>query len=322
MFAVIAATFIAVFLLVVTGFFLFRTANESPAAELKRRLRRMAGDASRVAGMPDDLRSELQRETPELERLVNGIPGYRMTADLLDRAGLSQSPERFFAALLALSLLCGLAAFVFTRQALLALLLTVLVHLIAYLYLQNLCARRLDRFTEQLPEALTMLSRSLRAGHSLTSSLELVGTEMSDPLGGLFKAAYEQQKYGLRLGEALGNMLLRMESLDLRFFVMIVAINSEIGGNLSEILDKLATTIRERLKLRRQVRVLTAQGRLSGYILAALPIVTFLLLQYVLLPGYEDVFINDVKGRQMLGLAIVAQIAGYLIIRRVVNIRI
>lgn len=167
-----------------------------------------------------------------------------------------------------------------------------------------------------------MLSRSLRAGHSLTSSLELVGTEMSDPLGGLFKAAYEQQKYGLRLGEALGNMLLRMESLDLRFFVMIVAINSEIGGNLSEILDKLATTIRERLKLRRQVRVLTAQGRLSGYILAALPIVTFLLLQYVLLPGYEDVFINDVKGRQMLGLAIVAQIAGYLIIRRVVNIRI
>jgi tight adherence protein B len=190
-----------------------------------------------------------------------------------------------------------------------------------FVYLDVLKRRRIDKFTEQLPDVLTMIGRSLRAGHSLNSAIELAGKEMPEPAGGLFKTAFEQQKLGLPAADTLANMTLRMESLDLRFFVVVVSINSEVGGNLAEILDKLADTIRERLKIRRQVRVYTAQGRMSGYLLAALPIVTFIVLNF-LLPGYEDVLIKEKGGQKVLMVAALMQITGFFIIRKIINIRI
>jgi tight adherence protein B len=181
--------------------------------------------------------------------------------------------------------------------------------------------RRYERFTEQLPDVLTMIARSIRAGHALSSSLELVGNESADPSGGLFKTAFEQQKLGLPVADTLMNMTERIDSLDLRFFVMVITINSEVGGNLAETLDKLAETIRERLKIRRQVKVYTAQGRLSGYLLAILPIVSFLLINF-LIPGYEDVLTKEKPGQYILALAALMQLTGFLVIRKIVKIRI
>lgn len=321
MFKAVALSFIAVFVLVMTIYLWVATVRESPAAQLKRRLRRMARDPKHNA-MPDDLRTEILKDTPPMEALVNRIPLLRHLDKFLDQCGLKMQPGRFLL-YMALSFFGSfIAAYLFRGSLLFAAFVGVAVFTIAVIYVLNLRKRRYDLFTEQLPDTLTMLSRSLRAGHALTSAIELVGNEVQEPLGGLFKTAYEQQKMGLRMTEALNGMLQRMDSLDLRFFITVIAIHAETGGNLSEILDKLAETIRERIKVRRQVRVYTAQGRISGYVLASLPIVAFFGIQYILMPGYEDIFLTERKGQLILAYAIISQFIGYLVIRRIINIRI
>jgi tight adherence protein B len=166
-----------------------------------------------------------------------------------------------------------------------------------------------------------MVARSLRAGHSFTSAIQLIGQEIPDPVGELFKTAYEQQLLGLRITETLQNLNERIESLDLRFFTTAVAINNDVGGNLSDILENLAETIRERLKIRRQVKVYTAQGRMSGYVLGALPIVTFIIFN-ILNPKYESVLYKETMGRYVLAFAVFMQLIGFLVIRQIIKIRI
>ncbi len=189
------------------------------------------------------------------------------------------------------------------------------------LYMEYKKRQREDKFTELFPDALRNDSRSLRSGHSFTSAIELVGTEVSDPVGNLFKTAYDQQLLGLRINDTLNNLNNRIDSLDLRFFTTAVEINSEVGGNFAEILDKLAATIRERIVIRRQLRVHTAQGRLTGYILAAMPIIAFFLLNFMM-PGYQKVLWENDKGQTILIVAAILQIIGFFVIRRIINIRI
>nr|WP_284694659.1 type II secretion system F family protein [Geomonas sp. Red32] len=166
-----------------------------------------------------------------------------------------------------------------------------------------------------------MIARSLRAGHSFTTAIQLVGQEVASPAGDLFKLAYDQQQLGLRLADALAELNGRIDSLDLRFFTTVVAINTEIGGNLSEVLDKLALTIRERLRIRRQVRVFTAQGRMSGYVLGALPVVSFLIISFVY-PDYERALFREPTGIYIVVFAAVLQLFGLMVIRRIIRIQI
>ncbi len=313
--------FFAVFVAVMAVFFWLTAVRESPAAELKRRLRRMSLD-SRFDGIPADLRAELLKEATPLETIVSRIPFMKQLDVYLDQCGFRMQPLAFLAVGGGLVLTGFLLSYLFRHSLLFAAFVAACVLVGICVYVSSARKRRYNAFTEQLPEALTMIARSLRAGHSLTSAVELVASETPEPLGGLFRAAYEQQKLGLRITDALGGMLRRMESLDLRFFVTVITIHAETGGNLSEILDKLAATIRERIKLRRQVQVYTAQGRMSGYILVALPIFAFFMLHYVMLPGYEDVFIKETKGHIVIAYAVISQIIGFLFIRRIINIRI
>jgi tight adherence protein B len=192
---------------------------------------------------------------------------------------------------------------------------------IPFIFLRVQRTKRLNRFTEQFASALDMLARSLKAGHSLASAVQMVGGEMSEPVAGLFRAVYEEQAYGLSLKDALAHMIERMDTTDLRFFVTAVSIYREVGGNLSEILERLATTIRERIKIRRQVRVYTAQARLSGYILAALPIFTALFF-YFMAPDYIEELILAKIGRYFIAAAVILQIVGFFIIRKIIDIRI
>ena len=321
MFKVVALSFIAVFILVMAAYLWFSTVRESTAAQLKRRLRRMARE-TKFDAMPDDLRAEILKDTPPLELFFSRVPLLSNLDKFLDQCGLKIQPARFLI-LMVLSFICSFtAAYLFKGSLLFATFVGLCVFTIVCIYVLNLRKRRFDLFTDQLPDALTMIARSLRAGHALSSAIELVGNEIPEPLGGLFKTAFEQQKMGLRMTEALNGILQRMDSLDLRFFLTVITINAETGGNLSEILDKLAHTIRERIKLRRQVQVYTAQGRLSGYILTLLPIVAFFALHYIFLPGYETFFLTERKGQLILAYAIISQFVGYLIIRRIINIRI
>ena len=313
-------TFIAVFLVISSIFFAFSTVKDSPTFALKMRLRRLASDKSALF-LPEDIRNDILKEIPPFEKLLNKIQIFRTLDRKLDHAGLKIQPYSFILYSATLSVVPSIAIYLFFHKTLLAVLVFVAIILSTAIALHLLIVRREEQLTEQLPDVLMMISRSLRAGHALTSAVELVGLETPNPIGELFKTAYEQQKLGLRITDTLANMIDRIESLDLRFFITTVTINSELGGNLSEILDKLAETIRQRLQIRRQIRVYTAQGRLSGYVLAALPVVMFITFT-VMNPQYERLLLEEKIGNYMLMAAVVMQILGYMVIKKIINIRI
>lgn len=180
---------------------------------------------------------------------------------------------------------------------------------------------RLKSFEKQLPDALELLSRALRAGNSLAAGLNAVASEMPQPIAGEFRAVHDEQNLGLPIDQALRNMLLRVPNMDLQFFVTAVSIQRQAGGDLAEILGKISSLVRERFKILGQVRALTGEGRMSGVVLMALPIVLFLGV-YFLNREYIMLLFNEEIGRQMIYAAIASQIVGGYVIHRIVNIRV
>jgi tight adherence protein B len=304
---------------VLAVFFAVTAAWQSPAAELKRRLRRMQkNDMERPS---EGLAGELLRETTPSEQFIFQLPLLRMVKKLVEHSGVTIKPPGFVLLTGILSALGFVALYALRGSLLAALLAAAVIAFIPFAYLGYRKQQRQTRFAEQLPDVLIMIARSLRAGHSLTSAVELVGQELPDPTGGLFKIAYEQQQLGMRISESLGTLLEKIDSIDLHFFVTIIRINSETGGNLAEILEKLAETIRSRLQIRRQVQVYTAEGRLSGYVLVLLPVVVFVAF-YLKNPAYMEVFFTEQACKMSLVAAGLAQIAGFLMIRKIIDIRI
>jgi tight adherence protein B len=181
--------------------------------------------------------------------------------------------------------------------------------------------RRLKKFAKQLPDALELISRALRAGHSLAAGFHLVSEEMSEPIGYEFNRVFEEQNLGIPLDDALKAMTDRVPNLDLKFFVTSVILQRQTGGDLAEILDKIGELIRERFKIWGQVQALTGEGRLSGIVLLALPPALFMAV-YRLNPEYVMVLFTDPMGKQMLAGGVVLQILGALVIRKIVNIKV
>ena len=238
---------------------------------------------------------------------------------LLDSSGL----EITVGTLILLCLCGGVAGY---------LLVIILTHLIlAALVVGVVCAylpiwvvgfmgkRRVMKFEEQFPEAIELLSRSLRAGHAFTTGLSMVADEMPDPVGTEFRLAYDRQNFGMPMPEALRSLGERVPLLDARFFVTAVLTQREAGGNLAEVLDNLAGVIRERFKVKRQVRVITAHARVTGWVLAMLPPGLGLALT-LLSPEHMSLLWTDPTGIKMVVLALVLQVAGTLIIRKLVDI--
>ena len=180
-------------------------------------------------------------------------------------------------------------------------------------------ARRFNRFVEELPEALEMMVSALRVGHSLIAAMGLVGRECPDPVGGEFRTCFEEQNYGLELKSALDNMLQRAPIQDLRIVCTAILIQKESGGNLSEVLDKTAHVIRERFRLKRQVGVHTAQGRLTGLILSLMPVVLGVLF-FMMNPAQMSVLWTDPLGIKLLWGGIGLQVIGAALIRKIVDI--
>jgi tight adherence protein B len=181
--------------------------------------------------------------------------------------------------------------------------------------------RRLQAFAAQLPEALELIARALRAGHSLAAGFSLVAQEMSDPISGEFSRTFEEQNLGKPLEEALGDLTKRVPNLDLKFFVTAIVLQRQTGGDLAEILDKIGYLIRERFKIWGQVQALTGEGRLSGIVLLALPPALFAVV-YRMNPDYLMLLFTDDLGKKMLVGGIVSQLFGALMIRKIVNIRV
>jgi tight adherence protein B len=181
--------------------------------------------------------------------------------------------------------------------------------------------RRLKKFAAQLPEALELVARALRAGHSLAAGFRLVSSEMSEPIGGEFNRVFEEQNLGIPFEEALEGLTERVPNLDLKFFATAVILQRQTGGDLAEILDKIGSLIRERFKIWGQVQALTGEGRLSGIVLLALPPMLFVAV-YRMNPDYLMLLFTDDLGKKMLIGGILMQLLGALVIRKIVNIRV
>jgi tight adherence protein B len=190
-----------------------------------------------------------------------------------------------------------------------------------FLYLYNARRRRMGALEEQLPEALDFLARSMRAGHAFAISLQMVGEELPDPMGREFRTLFNEHNLGAPLDNALRNMCERIPLLDLRFFSSAVMLQKQTGGNLSDILTRLSYVIRERFRLRGQVRAASAHGRMTAMILGGLPIVTVVALLFVA-PGYLDGMAADSDGRKLIAGAIVGQLVGNMVIRKIINIQV
>jgi tight adherence protein B len=180
---------------------------------------------------------------------------------------------------------------------------------------------RLRKFEEQFPEALDLLSRAIKAGHAFQTAMGMVAEEGAEPMGPEFRKTFEEQNYGLPLKDALNNLAIRMPLLDVRFFVTAVLIQRETGGNLSEILDNLAYVVRERFKILRQVRVYTAHGRMTGYVLLALPAFLAVALMFIN-PDHMNTLFTERAGKLMIAATVVMQTIGYIWIRKIVTIEV
>jgi len=238
---------------------------------------------------------------------------------LIEQAGVKVT----VGAVLAASALLALVTFVITARltgwAILGLPLAGLVAMIPVTVLKYLRTRRLRQFEEQFPEALDLIGRALRAGHAFPTGLEMVGAELPAPAGEEFRQLYEQQNYGLSMPDALKRFADRVPLLDARFFVTAVLIQRESGGNLSEVLDNLSSVIRERQRVKRQMRVASAHGRITGWVLACLPPV-LAVATLLINPKHLGTLTTDPLGQQMLIAAVVLQVLGTLAIRKLVQI--
>ena len=240
---------------------------------------------------------------------------------LIERAGVKATPQSILMSSLAAGAAAAVVVGLATPQTI-AMIVAALIGLAApFLYLKYRASRRLARFEEQFPEALDLLSRAIRAGHAFQTGMGMVADEMTDPVGPEFKKAFDQQNFGLPLKEALNQLAERVPLLDVRFFVTAVTIQRETGGNLAEILDNLAHVVRERFKILRQVRVHTAHGRFTGYVLLALPAFLAVALSYIN-PEFMSPLFHERMGQIMLIGGLVLQTIGFFWIRQVIKIEV
>jgi tight adherence protein B len=298
--------------------------SESIAAGRRRRdvMRRLRGEM----GEGDPLASNLVRASDadaptRLERVLASVPRFRDARRLLQQAGLEWTAQTYVLLTLGSALAFGTAVLLIWNVPLFALFGAAGGALLPDLFVRYRKRKRLRRFEEQFPDSVDLLGRAIRAGHPLSSGIRMVAEEAPEPNAGTFRQVFEEQRFGLPFEDALLGMADRIDLVDVRIFVTAVLVQRDVGGNLAEILDKIAQTVRARFTIRRQLRVYTAQGRLSGYVLAALPIVMAVAI-YFLDAEYALTLYNESIGRIMVAGAITMQILGYLWIRRIVNIEI
>ncbi len=269
----------------------------------------------------DILRREMLSDVPALHRILSQMPYVARLQLLLEQAAVKMQVAPFLLVVIAAAIFAFVIGLIANLRVELAMAIGVLAGAAPFLVLQYKRHRRFSRFEEQFPEAMDLLARAVRAGHAFTTAFSLIGEEMSDPVAEEFRVAYRQQNLGLPLRDALANMALRVPLADVRIFVSAIQIQRDSGGNLGEILDNLSTVVRERFKILREVQVLTAEGRLSMYVLLSLPFgVGFLL--YLVNPVYMKPLFTDSMGQTALLFAVVSQFIGYLIIRKLVRIKV
>ncbi|MET0980473.1 MAG: type II secretion system F family protein [Telluria sp.] len=312
----------AAVILLIEGVYLWWSSTHGKAAQrIARRLQVMSGAVGRSGERISILKQRRFSAHDGFDRLLQQITPLQRLDALLVQAGSKLTVERFLG--------CSLATFVLTFVAStrwplppgLGVVLALLALGVPYCLLRRARTQRLRRIEHQLPDAADFIARALRAGHSFTNVLQIVGNELPEPLSSEFRVAREEINYGVPMDEALHNMAKRIPLTDLRYLIIAVLIQRESGGNLAEILGNISTIIRSRLKLVAQVRVLSAEGRMSAWILGLLPFGVALMLTLTN-PKYVSMLWTDPSGVRLLWYAAGMILFGVVWLRRVIRIRV
>jgi tight adherence protein B len=301
-----------------TYYLLVLKPEEEEQAALRKRLKGSVPAALKNASLQ---RQDSPLSTiPIIDTLLAGGSRFsRPIQKLIDRSGMNLT----VGALLLMCLCAGVAGYLLVETVshltLAALVIGAMCAFIPLWVVNYMAQRRLGKFEEQFPEAIDLLARALRAGHAFTTGLSMVAEEMPDPVGTEFRLAYDRQNFGMPMPEALKSLGERVPLLDARFFVTAVLTQREAGGNLAEVLDNLARVIRDRFKVKRQVRVITAHARITGWVLALLPPSLGVALT-LLSPKHMSLLWTDPIGIKMIVVAIILQVVGTLVIRKLVDV--
>jgi tight adherence protein B len=266
-------------------------------------------------------REELLSEIPWLNRSLLKLAVPARIKRIIDQADLNITVVRLVLFSLTAGALAFLAVSMVSASFLLMTLCGVIAAILPFSHVLAKRKKRMNKFLQLLPDALDLMSRGLTAGHAFTEALHMVATEMPEPISSEFQKTYEEQNLGLSLKLALENMVQRMPMLDLRMCVTAILIQRETGGNLSELLEKVAYTIRERFRILEDLKTLTLSSRWSAWLLCALPIFLALYIS-VMNPGYMDVLWRDPRGHKLIALAATMQILGMLMVQRIMKIKI
>lgn len=312
--------FLAVVLLLEGAFMLWSDTTSPEVKRIQRRLRVMTVGRHRQSDVTL-LKQRLLSATPGVQKMLVRLP----QSQQLDRLLLQTGSTQTVAQLLSICLFMGISGLVLSVLLKWSWPVSVLLVLalagLPLLRLTWLRKRRVNKIGAQLPDALDMISRALRAGHAFPAALAMVGEQAQEPIASEFKATFDEINFGLTTQTALMNLAKRVPIADLRYFVLAVVIQLETGGNLAELLSMLAELIRERFKLYGRIRVLAAEGKLSAYILTALPFFVAAMIQIVN-PGYMNVLFIDPVGVRLVITAIVMMILGCLVMWRIIDFRV
>ncbi len=316
----LVAAFIAAALLV-HGLFDLTGANENrDDKRLNRRIRQLRETARKSDGV-SLLRSKQGRQQRTIEKMIAQMPSYGSFGEILSQAGDTGSAFGFFGRAAIYALIAGFASLVLDLPLPMIALAIAAAFVLPIMALLRRRRQRLALIEKQLPDAVELVSRALRAGHAFAPSLQMIGDELPHPIAGEFRQVSEELGFGIPLRDALLSLTRRVPIDDLRYFVIAVMLQRETGGNLAEILDTIGHLIRERFKLMGQVRVLTAEGRLSTWILTALPFVTALGF-FVIDPTFMAGLWQDDMGRTLVMVALGMVAIGIVWLNRIVKIRV
>jgi tight adherence protein B len=315
--------FLAVVLLLEGGYIFWRALHEEGAQKISRRLRALSAGGAHGKEVLDLLRHRELSSVPVLNRWLTSIPRAHAIDRVLEQAGSHLTVMRFMGLQIFLSLLLGVALSFLTPMHILIIIIISLSAGISlpYLYMVYQRKKRLQKFDEQLPDALDYIARSLRAGNPFSAAMKSVSVEMADPIGTAFGATFDEMNYGLELDDALYNLGDRIGSEEVQYFITAVLIQRTTGGNLADVLNRIASVMRERARTYREVIILASEMRLSARILIALPFIVAGTVS-IFNPGYLGTLLDEPLGRIIIGIQIALMVIGYLIIRRMINFRI
>jgi len=319
-FAIAFLVFVVVSLAVFVGMSMFDQ-RKAQARILRDRLTAVDNSPDRAPLELALLRDEMLSKIPAFDTLLRRSERVSLLQKMLAQGNVDIRAGNFLMLCGASSVVLGVFAIVAGGNLMFGWAGALLGFFVPYAYASHMRSRRFQKFEEKFPEAIDTLSRAVRAGHAFTTALEMIANELAEPVAGEFRQLYEEQKFGLPVRDALINLTERVPLVDVKFFVTAVMLQRETGGNLAEILDNLAYVIRERFKILRQVRVHTAQGRLTMMLLMALPptIVVFML---TLNPGFIRPLFVDPIGHALVVAGITLQTFGYFVIRKIIRIQV